>query len=259
MDIVTFLFLVIIGSLTGFLAGTLGIGGGVIVVPSLYWLLSYQKNPSAFLVAVTTSLAMMIFTTASSSLTHGIKKAIHYKAGLFLILGAFFGAALSPMLALKLNPKILKISFALLEIFIACYLLFFKKPSFSENKNLKQFEAPLLVFAGLFIGFLSAMLGIGGGFLVTPLLIALGKPAKTAIATASFFALSMAIVASFSYYYFSGLDESLLNPYYVITLATASLLSAPFGAHVCHKLNEKLLKNIFCFFLMLAGLSVLIS
>lgn len=262
MTTIFIILFILTGLLAGFSSGILGIGGGTVVVPLLYWIFLSQKLPHSMHMAIATSLAIMIFTTLSSSISHALKKAIQWRSFIFLSIGALFGSTVGPYVARFISSEILKIVFAFLEIAVAFYLLFYKKPQTTPHNNKISFYKDFtMIIIGLVFGFISTILGLGGGFLLVPLLILLHMETKKAIATSAAYAFVLSLIGTFSYFFFSRETHhpfGLINIQATIATALASLVTAPLGAHLCHRIQENLLKKIFAVFLFIVAILMLV-
>ncbi len=250
------------GLFAGFFSGLIGIGGGVVVVPSLYFLFKKLQLEHSIQMAIATSLSIMIFTTSSSTLFHGLKKKIFWKYLLFLIIGASTGAVLGPYFNQFIPALGLKIFFAILELLIAVKL-FFHKPREETDQRGKHPEKKWFLFIclGFLVGLISSMLGLGGGVILVPSLIALGLNAKKSVGTAAAYSLCLAIIGSLSYLIFSKNSANpfgLINIKATICVASASLIAAPIGAHFCHKIKESSLKKIFALFLVVVAILIFV-
>lgn len=257
--IIPLIIYIFLGFFAGFCAGTLGIGGGVIVVPVLYWVFSYQNMSHPINAAIATSLSIMIFTGLASSISHSLKKAIKWEVVLFLSLGALGGGILGPYLSKTIPSYFLKYSFAGVQLFIGIYLLFHRKSKSGQGYEETSVKKRLLfLIIGIFIGTLSTLLGVGGGFLLVPILIALGFEPKISVGTSSAFTLSVAIIGSVSYFFVSKNSSSpfgIIDITATMAVAATSLCGAPLGAHFCHKVKASTLKKIFAIFLFLMAAS----
>lgn len=252
MDI--FLFIVL-GIVSGLLGGLLGVGGGVITVPALYYLLNHTHlyQGEQMQVAIATSLAIGCLISAASSAMQLKKKAIHFTAFFWmlpaLVIGCFMGAYSSK----KIESDHLLLIFAFASLLLGLYFLFpsLPSPSFAKSPN------PSLLLFGLGIGFLSTLLGIGGGAIAFPILLGYGLPSKNASATSS----SSTFITTFSgslAYLFVGdrLLSYIFLPAFFITGLAAFLFSF-LGVLLSHYLHVNHIKRIFGLFLILIFLSII--
>lgn len=243
----------IIGAAAGFLAGFLGIGGGLVVVPALTWL--FLQNPetsdNAIHFAVATSLATMLVTSLSSIIAHNRKKAIKWPTVRNLFAGLVIGAILGAFVAAALEPKRLTLVFAVFAFLAGLQLLL--SPAVHGEKPLPGSTISALV--GATIGSVSSLVGIGGGSMTAPWLMWHGIRAQNAIATASACGYPIALAGTLTFI-FLGLQEktqvtlSGVNLGFVhgpawLGIALTGALTAPLGAATVHRLSPVLVKRLF--------------
>lgn len=256
------------GAFAGFAAGLLGIGGGLIIVPVLFFIFSSQGYEQQYLMhmALATSLATIIITSISSTLAHHKKHAVLWPIVLLLSPGLCLGAWLGAGFATQLDTTILKPIFGFFEIFVA----FLMVSQYQSKKHQRTIRAGNGFVGGGVIGGVSAIVGIGGGTLTVPFLHWHKINIKNAIATSAACGLPIAIFATASYVYSSwNLTDNILpvrqNPFGFVQLhaflliAICSFLFAPLGAKLAHTVSDILLKKIFSIFLLLLGLKMLLS
>jgi uncharacterized membrane protein YfcA len=253
------------GAFAGFSAGLLGIGGGLIIVPVLFFIFSSQGYEQQHLMhmALATSLATIIITSISSTLAHHKKRAVLWPIVLLLTPGICLGAWLGASFAAQLDTSILKPIFGLFEIFVAIlmYRRYQSKQHQATIKNTNGF------IGGSIIGSVSAIVGIGGGTLTVPFLHWHKINIKNAIATSAACGLPIAIFATASYVFSSwntlGSNQQNMFGFVHINafllIAISSFLFAPLGAKLAHTIPDILLKKIFSIFLLLLGLKILLS
>jgi hypothetical protein len=244
--------LILIGIVAGFASGLLGVGGGFLIVPFQYFLLKYiGVSPDlAMLISLGTSLAIIIPTASSGAYRHSKKLdniiAPGIKLGIFGIIGSFIGG----FVASGLPSRILEIIFGLLLLFIAIRNILSRDKT--ENEAKFDFNTISIAITGLFVGFSSGLLGIGGGiFLIVILTMLLGFSMIQAIGTSSVFISLTAIGGTLSYiisgwgvntFPFSLGYVSIIN---FLLIACFSVPLAQIGAKYAHKLPEKRLKQVF--------------
>jgi uncharacterized membrane protein YfcA len=246
-----------LGLLTGFLAGLLGIGGGMVMVPFLTLMLGDQGVSAdlAVKMAIATSMATIIFTSISSVRAHHKKGAVRWELVKGLAPGIVMGSFLASMGAFAvLKGSYLALFFALFVGFSATQMVLDKKPA--PNRQVPG--TPGLLGAGGVIGFLSGMVGAGGGFVSVPFMTWCNVAIHNAVATSSALGFPIAlanvigyVVAgqgvpnlpehSFGYLWLPGL----------VVIASCSVFMAPLGASAAHKLPVKQLKRTFAFVLYL--------
>lgn len=258
---------ILTGAFAGFSAGLLGIGGGLIIVPILYFVFSTQAYEQQYVmhIALATSLATIVITSISSTLAHHRKRAVLWPVVLLLapgiIIGAWFGAGF----AARLDTAILKPVFGIFEIFVA--ILMFNQ--YQSKQHQLTIRAASGFIGGIIIGGVSAMVGIGGGTLTVPFLHWHRINIKNAVATSAACGLPIALFASMSYIYSgSHVVENINEGKYMLGfiqvqaflfIAISSFLFAPLGAKLAHTISDILLKKVFAIFLLLLGLKMLLS
>jgi len=250
------------GVFSGIASGLLGVGGGLIIVPVLFFVFLSQGAAVEHVMhmALATSLATIIITSISSTRAHHKKKAVLWPVAALLAPGICIGAWFGGVIAAQLGTEILKPIFGIFELVIATYLLINKK-SAAHVTNIGKIKSTL---GGLFIGTVSAIVGIGGGSLTVPFLLWHSITMRNAIATSAACGFPIAIFGSASYIY-SGYQITNLPAYtfgYVHMVAFALIIStsflfAPVGAKLAHRLPENLLRKGFALFLLLIGLKML--
>ncbi|MHC5068701.1 MAG: sulfite exporter TauE/SafE family protein [Planctomycetota bacterium] len=245
----------LIGAVAGFLAGLLGIGGGLIIVPALAALLM-AETPLAMQVAVATSLASILFTGSASVHAHHRHGAVSWPLVLRLSPGLVVGSVGGAMLATILSGRVLMGIFGLFCIVVgARMLLKRRKPSAVQPSGTVG-----MIGAGGGIGAISALVGIGGGTLTVPYLVRQGISIHVAVATSAACGLPIAaaglagfIVAGWQR---SDLPELTLGFVWwpaLLGLCLTSIVAAPWGARVAHRAPRERLQGIFGVFLSILG------
>lgn len=250
-DLSLVLALVALGTASGFLAGLLGIGGGMVMVPFITVIISQQGVSSdlAIKMALATSMAAIIFTSVSSVRAHHKRKAVRWELVRVLSIGVVIGAAVASLgIFNALKGSALALLFALFVAFSATQLFMDKKP-----KPDRALPGPLgMVAAGTVIGMVSGLVAAGGAFMSIPFMIWCNVPTLHAVATSAALGFQIA-VANVLGYSASGLLLTGLPPYsfgYVwlpalAVIAACSTMTAPWGASAAHKLPVARLKRIF--------------
>ncbi len=246
-----------LGICTGFLAGLLGIGGGMIMVPFLTILLS-NKGVSADLavkMAIATSMATIIFTSISSVRAHHKRGAVRWDLVKGLAPGIVLGSAIASVgVFAMLKGASLAIFFGLFVGFSATQMFLDKKPA--PSRQMPGFGGQLA--AGGVIGFLSGLVGAGGGFISVPFMAWCNIAIHNAVATSAALGFPIA-VANVAGYVVSGLNvENLPTGSFgyiwvpaLMVIAACSFFMAPLGAKAAHSLPVKKLKRIFASILYL--------
>ena len=247
--------LLLSGALAGTLAGLLGIGGGIVIVPIVVLLFESQglEEGLAIKMALGTSLATIIFTAISSIYTHHRKQAVEWQIFKIMAPGILVGSLLGAWLADIIPGKILYITFIFFLFGVSGQMAFSRV---SSHRGLPG----RLAISGISTGFgvISALMGVGGGSLNVPFLSYCGVPIKHAIATAAAIGLPIAISAILGYI-IGGLNEENLpsgslgyvNLPVFGGVVVASLIFAPIGAILAHKLPDLVLRRLFAVFLII--------
>lgn len=261
-----FLICIALGAFVGFLAGLLGIGGGLVIVPVLASLLvSFDISPPehSFLIAVATSLASIVVTSISSARTHHKNGNVPWSIAMWVIGGVALGAGFSSFWADTLSATTLCIIFIGTILFVAARMLLGKKAASEENDDV---NGPIVAGSSALIGGLASLIGIGGGALIVPLLTALHVNMKRAIGCAAVAGGFISVAGSVGYVV-SGLNVYSLQDYFLgyvylpalfgIILATA--ITAPMGANATAKLPVTKLKKFFAIFLLIIAAKMIYS
>jgi uncharacterized protein len=246
------------GAVAGTAAGLLGIGGGVIIVPVLSLVFASEGvDPDILIkVAVGTSLATISITAISSIWAHHRHQAVRWPLVRIMVPGVVTGSLLGAWVADMIPGAWLTVAFI---IFMFGVSLQMALGPVGAGRDLPGPWA--LSGVSAIVGAISALMGIGGGALHVPYLSWCGVPVKKSIATAATLGLPLAL-ASTTGFIITGLDETTLPPHSLgyINLPAfagvvgASVLFAPLGARLAHRLPDKLLKRTFAIFLFLLAL-----
>lgn len=253
--------LLAVGAFSGVLAGLLGVGGGIILVPAFFYIFSElgHAGPQLMQLCLGTSLATIIVTSVRSVLAHNRKGAVEWAILRSWAPGIVIGAVAGVLTASGLRSEVLQAIFAGLALVIGLYI------SFGRNHwRLGQAMPQGVLRAALspMIGFLSVLLGIGGGSLGVPIMTLFGVPIHRAVATAAGFGVLIAVpsVAGFML-----LEVQNAPPYTVGAVnlpafglvIAMTLITAPWGAALAHRMDPKPLKRVFGAFLVLVALNML--
>ncbi|WP_439595089.1 sulfite exporter TauE/SafE family protein [Falsiroseomonas sp.] len=253
------------GIVSGTLAGLLGVGGGIVIVPVLFNVFPLFGIPEAvqMKLAVGTSLATIIPTSIQSARKHYLKGTMDVPLLKSLAPSIGLGVLLGTVLAIWLKGEALTLVFATIAILVALNMGF----TGADWKLRDSFPGGVLRQAiGGFIGTVSAMMGIGGGTVGVPILSMFGAPIRAAVATASVFGIIISIPASIGFIY-GGWGDPLLPPLslgYVNLIGFAlivpsSMIAAPWGVHLAHTIPPLLLKRAFALFLFITALRMFYS
>ena len=256
----------ILGAGAGLMAGLLGIGGGVILVPLFLWLFPLAGFPPATVVhsAFGTSLAIILPTAVSSTLGHRKRGNVDWGMVAYLALGGVIGAVIGSSTAAFVTGETLKMCFGGMQIVVSLKLLFYKQPYPAAEATIRARPGPLLI-VGLVGGFFSAFFGIGGGVVAVPLmLIMLRLPIHLAVGNSS----ALIVVSSFfavSCYVWYGLQQGELAPFslgYVnilvaLMVAPLTMSCARLGVKLASRTSQTRLIKVFAVLLMVVGVKIL--
>ncbi|RUM76422.1 MAG: sulfite exporter TauE/SafE family protein [Candidatus Thioglobus sp.] len=252
--------LLLLGAFSGFIAGLLGLGGGLIMVPALLYLLAGSTDQTVLMhTAVGTALAAIVFTSISSVRAHHQHSAIHWnnfkKLTPTILLGAFSGAMLTKVMSFDF----MRLFFALFEFSVAV-IMYFELSSAAHVDSLKKWVWQII---GYIIGLVSAVVGIGGGTMTIPFLTYNNVDIKNAIATSAAVGMPIAVAGALGFIVVGWDVEStsgglgFIHTQALISIVVASVFFAPLGAKVAHSVDGKKLKKFFAIFLAFLGLTVI--
>lgn len=252
-----------IGCFTGVLAGLLGVGGGLVIVPFLAVLFAQQgiAVEHVMQMAVGSSLATIVFTSASSTLAHHRHNAVRWPIFIQLSMGILVGGWFGGTLAVWLGGVLLALLFGVFELLVSAQMAFGRSPPAGRAVPGALRNAA----AGAFIGVLSALLGIGGGTMTVPWLSWHNLDIRQAVATSAACGFPIALVGAAGFVLAGWGRENLPagSTGYVYWPAVAgisigSVVCAPLGARLAHRIDQQLLKRLFAVFLAVLGI-VMIS
>lgn len=247
--------LLLAGAVAGVLAGLLGVGGGIVIVPALYHIFSYLGvDPEVRMhLAVGTSLATIIPTSIRSVMAHNAKG--NFDSTLFRgwVPGIVIGVLLGTWLATEADFTVLTLVFASVALLVALYMAF-GNTDWHIDKNLPPNPDSSVI--AIVVGAISAMMGIGGGTLSVPILNLYGVPIHRAVGTAAGFGLVIAIPGTLGFM-IGGWGNPLLPDFslgYVnwlgfLLIVPATVLMVPLGAKLAHSLSQTGLRRAFALFL----------
>ncbi len=258
------LMYVLVGAVAGVLAGLLGIGGGLVIVPMLVFCFVRQGIPDVVIMhmALGTSLASIIFTAVSSFRAHHKRGAVHWDVVRKIVIGIFTGTFMGTCIAAQLSTRFLKGFFVIFLYYVAVQMLTNKKPKAS-----RQIPGHTGMFGvGNVIGVVSSLVGIGGGTLSVPFMIWCNMTVHHAIGTSAAIGFPIAIAGTIGYIYnglpIQGLPDYALGYVYLpalVGIVVTSVLTAPLGVRLAHSLPVDRLKRVFAVLLVVVGTRMLIS
>ncbi|MEO5596132.1 MAG: sulfite exporter TauE/SafE family protein [Lysobacteraceae bacterium] len=255
-----------LGALAGLLAGLLGVGGGLVLVAALAWLLPLRGVPIEFAMqaALATSLASIVLTASSSASAHARRGSVLWPTVFTLLPGLLIGGWLGSLLATHLPGSLLRWGVALYCLLAAAQLLL------AGNRNRDAHpDSPIprdagIAVAGLGIGLVSALVGIGGGSLTVPLLIWRRVAPVRAVGTSSACGVAIGLASAAGYSMHGpvgGLPHGSVGFVFLpaaVGIALASVLTAPLGARLAHRIGGIALQRVFALFLLLVGISLIL-
>ena len=255
----------LLGAVVGFFAGLLGIGGGLIMVPVLTFIFNAQQfSPDRILhLALGTTMAAIIFSSASSLRTHHAHGAVNWQVVKYITPGIILGTLGGATLVNALSSQVLSIIFVVFIYYAATQMLLkiTPKPSRTLPGRLGMFGA------GSIIGAISSFVAIGGGLLTVPFLSVCNVKLQHAIGTAAAVGFPIAVAGAIGYIA-NGMAQSQPLPEYSLGyvylpalgwIVLASTLTAPFGAKTTHTVQTATLRKVFVVLLYLLGTRMLIG
>ena len=248
-------------AVAGFMAGLLGVGGGIIMVPALYYaftVLDFDIVTRMHL-SVGTSLAIIIPTSIISTKTHMEYDAVDFKMiksfGIFILLGVITGT----FLAVSLKTSTLILFFSIFALMVGLFFIFLREQLVENPKKISNFIKNI---SGVIIGFISVPLGIGGGSLMVPFMRTFGYDIRKSIGTAAAVGFLIAISGTTTMIIGGNLINNINTPFsigYINLLGFAvfvpvTMIMARLGAKTVYKINKKILGKIFGIFLIIVSI-----
>jgi uncharacterized protein len=251
-----------VGAIAGVLAGLLGIGGGLVIVPILVFCFHWQAMPEALMMhmALGTSMASIAFTSVSSFRSHHKRGAVEWLVVRRIVLGILTGTFLGSCAVARMSSNFLKGFFVIFLYYVAIQMILDKKPKAS-----RQLPGRVGMFGvGNVIGAVSSLVGIGGGALSVPFMTWCNMSLHHAIGTSAAIGFPIAIAGTIGYIYngigHAGLPAHSLGFIYLpalLGIVLASVLTAPLGVRLAHSLPVSKLKRVFAFLLLVVGTKML--
>lgn len=255
------ILLIVIGGLAGVLAGLLGVGGGIVLVPAFFYAfqtLGYD-GPQLMQVCLATSLATIIVTSLRSVLSHNKKGAVDWTILRGWGLGIAIGSIIGVLVAANLRSVVLQGIFGGLGLVIGAYLglgrSHWRLGEAMPKGITRAIVSPM-------VGFLSVLMGIGGGSFGVPLMSLYGTPIHRAVATAAGFGVIIAVPSVIGFLFLDVQDAPPLTlgavngPSFLLVIAM-TLMTAPLGVRLAHATDAARLRRIFAVFLTLVALNML--
>ncbi len=253
--------LAIAAAVAGFMAGLLGVGGGIIMVPALYYaftVLDFDIVTRMHL-AVGTSLAIIIPTSIISTLTHREHDAVDFKMvksfGIFILIGVLFGT----FLAVNLKTPALVLFFSIFAFMVGLFFIFLREKLVDNPKQISNLVKNI---SGIIIGFISIPLGIGGGSLMVPFMRTFGYDIRKSIGTAAAVGFLIAVAGTITMITGGKIIDNVNTPFslgYInllgfIVFVPVTMITARLGAKAVYRIDKKILSKIFGTFLILVSI-----
>ena len=248
-------------AVAGFMAGLLGVGGGIIMVPALYYaftILDFDIVTRMHL-SVGTSLAIIIPTSIISTKTHMEYDAVDFKMvksfGIFILLGVIAGT----FLAVSLKTPALVLFFSIFAFIVGLFFIFVRERIMENPKKISDLVKNI---SGIIIGFISVPLGIGGGSLMVPFMRTFGYDIRKSIGTAAAVGFLIALSGTITMITGGKIIDNINTPYSIgyinllgfIVFVPVTTIMARIGAKAVYKIDKKLLSKIFGTFLIIVSI-----
>lgn len=256
-----FLSCLVLGAIAGTLSGLFGLGGGVLIVPALVVIFQWVNFPTelAIHMAMGTSLATIIFTAASSTYSHYKREGVDWKIVRQLTLGIVIGAFSGSWFAHFINGRWLEWAFGIYLVLIALKMIF----AHSQVSNRSMPAAWVTNCVGIFIGFKSAIFGVGGGTVTVPFLNYFGQPMKRAAGISAACGLPIAISGTLGYL-LAGSQHAILPDWSIgyvylpawLGIILTSSVFARIGARLSHCWSQQRLQRLFAILLLAIAIKI---
>jgi uncharacterized membrane protein YfcA len=252
-----------LGAVAGVLAGLLGVGGGLVLVAALVWLLPTQgvADTQAVHAALASALASIVLTGLSSARAHHRRGSVLWPTVRWLLPGLLLGGWLGSLLATQLDGDWLR-GFIAVYCWLAALQLLLDWPR-SRAERASAPRGPGYAVAGAAIGAVSALVGIGGGSMTVPMLIWRGVRPVLAVGTSSACGVAIALASAAGYAAHGPPAGTMPAASWgfvylpaAIGIALASVLTAPWGTRLAHRISGQALRRVFAGFLLLVGSSL---
>ena len=261
-EIINLLFVLsLAASVAGFMAGLLGVGGGIIIVPALYYAFTVLDFDIAtrMHLSVGTSLAIIIPTSIISTKTHMEYDAVDFKLiksfGIFILFGVIGGT----LLAVNLKTPAFVLFFSIMAFIVGLFFIFFREQLL---KNPKMISDSAKNISGIIIGFISVLLGIGGGSLMVPFMRTFGYDIRRSIGPAAGVGFLIAVFGTITMITGGKIVDNIDTPYslgYVnllgfLVFVPVTMIMARVGAKAVYKIDKNILSKIFGIFLIIVSI-----
>ena len=251
----------IAAAIAGFMAGLLGVGGGIIMVPALYYAFTVLDFDIAtrMHLSVGTSLAIIIPTSIISAKTHTEYDAVDFKLvksfGIFIIIGVIGGT----FLAVNLKTPTFVLFFSVMAFIVGLFFIFFREKIVENPKKIKD---SIKNICGIIVGFISVLLGIGGGSLMVPFMRTFGYDIRKSIGTASAIGFLIALSGTITMISGGEIIDNINTPFSIgyvnllgfIVFVPVTMLMARIGAKAVYKTDKRIISKIFGTFLIIVSI-----
>jgi uncharacterized membrane protein YfcA len=248
VDLLQLVLLGVIGVIGGILSGLVGVGGGIVFVPGLVYVGGWQIKE-----AVAASLVIIIFSSLSGTIRNARSEdPVDWRVAALLSLAVAPASLIGVAISRVSSDTVVEIAFATVLLALA-YPTARGRQNFDESKKI---PLPLVFVAGIFIGALSGLVGVGGGVVMVPLMVlGMGIATKRAISTSLAVILFTGIVGATGYIAtgFRGAEDLLSLP----PLIVGSMIGAPFGVQIREFLPERAVRGVFAVFMVVVALRLL--
>ncbi len=254
----------LLGAAAGLFGGMFGIGGGTLLVPVLLFLFSAQHFPAEYTMhlALGTSMATILFTALASMRKHHQLGGVNWRVVRNITPGILIGTALGAAFASAISPRALGLIFAFFVLVAATQILLDAKPRASRQLP----GAAGMTLTGMFTGWLSTLVSIGGGTIVVPFLIWCNVPLRHAIGTSAAVGFPIAVGGTLGYVITGFNLDSLPAPHIgfvflpaLLGTAIASVITAPLGAWAAHHMPVAILRKLFALLLLALAIKLLLK
>ncbi len=254
--------LLVIGAFAGVLAGLLGVGGGIVLVPAFFYAFGALgfDGPYLMQICLGTSLATIVLTSLRSLSSHHRKGAVDWAILKSWAPAIAIGAVLGFITVAGLSSRLLQVIFGLLAGLVGLYMLIGRSDWRLAEKMPSEPARSLLALP---MGFLSVLMGIGGGSFGVPIMTLFNVPIHRAVATAAGFGVVIAVPSAAGFLLLGVTDAAppftigSINLIAFLLIIITTLITAPLGANLAHRLDPKPLKRLFGAFLLIVALNML--
>ena len=262
--LVSLLLFLALGAVAGVLAGLLGVGGGLVLVAALAWLLPNMGVPreAAMHAALASSLASIVLTAAASARAHNRRGSVLWPTVCWMVPGLLVGGWLGSDVAVHIDGDALRWIVAVYCVLAAAQLMFGGTRAAPAGGDVTAPRGLAMTLAGGCIGAVSAVVGIGGGSMTVPLLVWRGVFPVRAVGTSSACGVAIGLASAVGYALHApdgALPQFAWGYVYLPAaagVAAASVLAAPYGTRLAHRLDGRTLKRVFAGFLLAVAASL---